>query len=117
MHTAVLQHKMCPSVEYVAFKGNDLYMSLCCSLVQEVSLCFIMADSNIFFARFGVSSESVRTDDLRDLLDDLEDPPLLPAVTPRSSRGSSVQGGSRCSGPYLAGTSVPPGMATAATIK
>lgn len=83
------------------------------NLVTFVSCSFCI---NIF-ASFYCSSESVKTDDLRDLLDDLEEPPVRLSATPHSG-SSSVQGGtSRCSGPHIAGTSVPQGMATAATLR
>lgn len=88
------------------------------SLLTFLSCSFcIMTPSNIFASSFYCSSESVKTDDLRDLLDDLEEPPVRLSATPHSG-SSSVQGGSsRCSGPHLAGTSVPQGMATAATLR
>lgn len=65
-----------------------------------------------------VNSESVKTDDLKDLLDEFEPPPQ-PLQTANSKDSHSLQsdGSKKCGKPCLSGTSVPNGMSTGVTLR
>ncbi|KAK8383462.1 hypothetical protein O3P69_015734 [Scylla paramamosain] len=56
-------------------------------------------------------SESVKTDDLKDLLDDIDEQPHTDL--PEHPSSQSIDG--RCNSPLLAGISVPPGISTGVT--
>ncbi|XP_045626262.1 cilia- and flagella-associated protein 418 [Procambarus clarkii] len=62
--------------------------------------------------------ESVKSDDLKDLLDEFEPPPQPIDSGNISDIASSKSGGSRkCSTPILSGTTCPKGMSTGATLR
>ncbi|XP_069947958.1 cilia- and flagella-associated protein 418 isoform X2 [Cherax quadricarinatus] len=65
-----------------------------------------------------ITCESVKSDDLKDLLDEFETPPQPLDINNISRTVKSESGESKkCSMPILSGTSCPKGMSTGATIR
>lgn len=73
-------------------------------------------NQSVLFVVF--DSESVKTDDLKDLLDEIE-PPLEPLHTANCTDTHNLPSDSnkKCGKPFLSGTSVPNGMSTGVTLR
>ncbi|KAG7166226.1 protein C8orf37 homolog isoform X2 [Homarus americanus] len=66
-----------------------------------------------------VKSESAKTDDLKDLLEEFEPPPRPLSTTDSPNTLASQPGGgsNKCSTPYLSGTTLPEGISTGTILR
>nr|XP_053626156.1 cilia- and flagella-associated protein 418-like [Cherax quadricarinatus] len=90
---------------------------------QEIMSVYMLQDKLIkgrpkYMKQLSLVNESVKSDDLKDLLDEFETPPQPLDINNISRTVKSESGESKkCSMPILSGTSCPKGMSTGATIR